>query len=342
MKQVYIPRRGGPEVLEVRESADPSPAKGQVRVRVRAAGLNFADTLMRMGLYPGAPKLPFVPGYEACGVVDAAGPEVTAWRPGDKVIVPTNFGGYSDTLIAGADQIFRLPDGKTFEQGAAFTVTYLTAYEALVEQGHLREGGRVLIHGAAGGVGVAAAQIAKLHKAFVFGTASKSKHDFCRKHGVDRPIDYRSEDFEAVIRKETRGGGVHCALDPIGGHNFRKSYRALAPTGKLLCYGFSAAAPGTSRRWLPLLWHYLRTPSFSPLALMGENKGVIGIHMGRLTGETALLSAAMQRLLGWWQEGRLDPVVGAAFPLERASQAHEYLQGRGSVGKVVLTVGSAA
>lgn len=342
MKQVVIARQGGPEVLEVRESEDPQPGRGQVRVRARAVGVNFADTLMRMGMYPGAPVVPFTPGYEACGVVDAVGPEVTAWRAGDKVIVPTNFGGYADTLIAPADQIFRLPDGKTFEQGAALTVNYLTAYEALVEQGHLREGGRVLVHGAAGGVGVAASQIAKIYKAFVFGTASKSKHDFCREHGVDRPIDYRSEDFETVIRKETNGGGVHCALDPIGGHSFRKSYRSLAPTGKLLCYGFSAAATGTKRNLLTLVWHYLRTPSFSPLALMGENRGVIGIHMGRLPGEKALLSAAMQELLRWWEQGKIAPVVGATFPLEHAGKAHEYIQGRGSVGKVVLTVSGAA
>jgi NADPH:quinone reductase-like Zn-dependent oxidoreductase len=339
MRQVVITRLGGPEVLQVRESPDPAPGRGQVRVRVRAAGVNFADTLMRMGLYPGAPKAPFTPGYEACGVVDETGPDADGWKPGDRVIVPTNFGGYADTLVVPAAQLFRLPEGKSFEEGAALTVNYLTAYEALVEQGHLRSRGRVLVHGAAGGVGVAAAQVAKVFGATVFGTASASKHDFCRKHGVDRPIDYRSEDFETVIRRETGGHGVHVALDPIGGHSFRKSYRCLAPTGKLICYGFSAAAPGTRRRWLSVLWHYLRTPSFSPLALMTENRGVVGLHLGRLTGEAELLGAAMKELLDWWQAGKLSPVVGATFPLELAAKAHEYLQGRGSVGKVVLTAG---
>lgn len=339
MKQAVITRLGGPDVLELRESPDPAPGRGQVRVRVRAVGVNFADTLMRMGLYPGAPKAPFTPGYEACGVVDALGPESGGWREGDRVIVPTNFGGYTDTLVAPAGQLFRLPEGRSFEEGAALTVNYLTAYEALVEQGHLRQGGRVLVHGAAGGVGVAAAQVAKIFGATVFGTASASKHDFCRKHGVDRPIDYRSEDFETVIRKETSGAGVHVALDPIGGHSFRKSYRSLAPTGKLVCYGFSAAAPGTHRRWLSVLWHYLRTPSFSPLALMTENRGVVGLHLGRLTGETELLSAAMKQLLAWWEQGKLAPVVGATFPLEHAGKAHEYLQSRGSIGKIVLTAG---
>jgi NADPH:quinone reductase-like Zn-dependent oxidoreductase len=338
VKKAVITALGGPDVLKIEESQDPQPGKGQVRVRVRAAGLNFADVLMRMGLYPGAPQAPFTPGYEACGVVDAVGPDVAAWRTGDKVIVPTNFGGYADTILAAQDHMFRLPEGKSFEAGAALTVNYLTAYCALIDQGNLRQGGSVLIHGAAGGVGVAASQIAKIRKAKVFGTASKGKHDFCRKHGVDRPIDYKSEDFEDIVLKETGGKGVHVVMDPIGGHNFRKSYRCLAKTGKLVCYGFSAAAPGTTRSWLSVLWHYLRTPSFSPLTLMTENRGVVGIHLGRMTDETEVLRAAMQELIAWWEQGKLDPQIGCAFPLDQAAKAHEYLQGRASVGKVVLTV----
>lgn len=337
MKRVAISRHGGSDALVVLDERAPEPGPGQVRVRVRAVGVNFADILMRMGLYPGAPALPFTPGYEACGEIEAAGPGVSQWKPGDRVIVPTNFGGYADRLVVAASQAFRLPDGKSFEAGAALTVNYLTAYEALVEQGHLRKGGRVLVHGAAGGVGIAAVQIAKIFGAKVFGTASAGKHAFLRELGVERPIDYRTEDFEEVIRRETDGKGVHVALDPIGGESFAKSYRSLAIGGKLICYGFSAAAPGKTRSWLSVAWQYLKTPRFSPLSLMPENRGVIGLHLGRMTGETELLSAAMTQLIQWWTEGRLDPVVGKTFPLEDAARAHDYIQARENVGKVVLT-----
>lgn len=340
MRSIYITRHGGPEVLELRSAPDPAPGAGQVRVRVKAAGVNFADIMMRMGLYPGAPKAPFVPGYEAAGVIDAVGPGLPrgiSLKEGDRVVVPCNYGGYADTLVAAATGVFPIPAGKSFEEAAALTVNYLTAYLALIEQGNLQEGRRVLIHGAAGGVGIAAAQISKIYGATVFGTASASKHDAARREGVDHPIDYRAEDFEAVIKKATGGRGVHIALDPIGGAHFAKSYRSLAVGGKLIVYGFSAAAPGRSRRALALLWHWLRTPSFSPFDMMTSNRGVIGLHLGRMTGETELLKAALIKLVGWWTEGRIRPVVGATFPIEEAAKAHAFIQDRGNTGKVVLT-----
>ncbi len=252
-------------------------------------------------------------------------------------MVPCNYGGYADTLLVKATDVFPIPAGKSFEEAAAMTVNYLTAYLALIEQGNLREGRRVLIHGAAGGVGIAAAQISKIYGAEVFGTASAAKHDAVRKEGVDHPIDYRNEDFEAVVKKVTGGRGVHVALDPIGGVNFAKSYRSLAVGGKLIVYGFSAAAPGKSRQLLSLAWHWLRTPSFSPFELMSSNRGVIGLHLGRMTGETEVLKAAPTTLVGWWTEGRIRPVVGASYPAEDAAKAHAFIQDRGNTGKVVLT-----
>jgi NADPH:quinone reductase-like Zn-dependent oxidoreductase len=340
MRSIYITRHGGPEVLELRTNPDPEPGAGQIRVRVKAAGINFADIMMRMGLYPGAPAAPFVPGYEAAGVVDALGPGMprgVALKEGDRVVVPCNYGGYTDTILAKATDVFPIPAGKSFEEAAALTVNYLTAYLALIEQGNLQEGRRVLIHGAAGGVGIAAAQISKIYGAEVFGTASKSKHDAVRKEGVDHPIDYRTEDFEAVVKKITGGRGVHVALDPIGGAHFAKSYRSLAVGGKLIVYGFSAGAPGKSRQVLSLLWHWLRTPSFSPFDMMTDNRGVIGLHLGRMTGETEIMKAALTKLVGWWTEGRIRPVVGASYPAEEAGKAHAFIQDRGNTGKVVLT-----
>lgn len=337
MQSVRISRFGGPETLELFESAAPRPGLGQVRVRVRAIGVNFADILMRMGLYPGAPALPFVPGYEAAGEIESAG-QGSRWKPGERVIVPTNYGGYSDTLLANDDEVFAIPNGRSFEAAAALTVNYLTAYEALIGQGGLREGQSVLIHGAAGGVGVAAAQLCRILRAKALGTCSASKHEFALSQGVTRCIDARAEDFEPIVRRETGGRGVDVALDPIGGDSFRKSYRCLAPGGKLILYGFSASAPGRRRSLPKVLWQYVRTPRFSSFDLMLDNRGVIGLHLGRLAGEKPRLASAMRQLVDWWEDDRISPVVGATFPLSAAAQAHAYIQNRESVGKVVLTI----
>ncbi len=338
MKSVYITANGGPEVLQLQERPDPEPGPGQVRVRVKAVGVNFADILMRMGLYPGAPAFPFVPGYEAAGIVDAAGEGVAHLREGDSVVVPTNFGGYTDTLVADAAQVFRLPKGKSLEAGAALAVNYMTAYLALVDQGNIRKGRKVLIHSVGGGVGIAAVQISKIYDAEIFGTASASKHDFLRKQGVHHCIDYRTQNFEKEVMKITRGGGVDIALDPVGGSSFSRSYRCLTKTGKLIIYGFSAASTGRTRKIINTAWQWLRTPSFSPFDLMMNNKGVIGLHLGRMTDKPEVYSEAMTQLVKWWEEGLIEPVVGATFPLELAGKAHEYIQSRQNIGKVVLTI----
>lgn len=338
MKSVYITRKGGPEVLEVRESRDPEPGKGEIRVRIRAIGVNFADIMMRMGLYPGAPNPPFVPGYEAAGVVDRVGAGVTDYKKGQSVVVPTELGGYSDTLIANACDVFPLPDGKSFLAGAALTVNYLTAYEALVHQGNLQKGQRVLIHAAAGGVGIAAIQIAKILQAEIYGTSSAPKHEYLKRLGVKHCIDYRKDNFETKVRELTKGEGVHLVLDAVGGGSFRRSYKSLTPTGKLIIYGFSAAVSGPTHGFFKPLWHYLNTPSFSPLDLMQENKGVIGIHLGKLSKQKELLASHLRTILGWWSQGKIEPIVGTTFPLEMASRAHEYIQDRRNVGKVILTV----
>ncbi len=338
MRSVWISRQGGPEVLQVRESPDPEPGPGQVRIRVKAAGINFADLLMRQGLYPGAPKVPFVPGYEAAGVIDRLGSPADGRREGERVVVPSNFGGYSDTLVARADEVLPIPEGKSFESAAALTVNYLTAYEAMVNLGHIKKGQSMLVHGAAGGVGTAAAQIARIFDVEVFGTASPSKHGYLKRLGVAHCIDYNTEDFEAVVRKQTRRRGVDLVLDPIGGYSFRKSYRSLAPGGKLILYGFSAAEAGGRRSLLKVAWQAFRTPRFSSFDLMMENRGVIGLHLGRMTGEKARLLAGMTQLVAWWREGRIEPQVGKAFPFTEAAEAHRYIHDRKSTGKVVLTM----
>ncbi len=336
MRQVWIPRTGGPEVLEVREAPDPEPGPGEVRIRVAAAGVNFADVLARMGLYPDAPKLPAVVGYEVAGTVDRVGPGVTTLREGDRVGALTRFGGYSSAVVVPAAQAFPLPDELSFRKAAAIPVNYLTAWLMLVWLGCVREGDRVLVHAAAGGVGQAAVQICRWRGAEVIGTASASKHERLREVGVAHCIDYRTQDFEAEVRRITGGKGVQIALDAVGGDSFRRSYRSLAPLGRLYVFGVSAMAPGKRRSVLAAARGLLSMPRFHPFPLMNGNRGVHGVNLGHLWSEGALLARIMGEVLARVADGTFDPVVDRAFPLERAAEAHAWLQERRNFGKVLL------
>src|SRR5580704_13936184 len=189
MRQIWITKAGPPEVLKVREAPDPEAGEGSVRVRVRAVGINFADLMARVGLYPDAPKIPCVVGYEVSGTVDQVGRGVTGLHEGDRVFAMPKFGGYTDTLVVPRSSVFKMPEKMTFEEAAALPVVYLTAHHAMLFTGNLREGSSVLIHSAAGGVGVAAVQLARSRQCVIFGTASPGKHDFLRELGVQHPID---------------------------------------------------------------------------------------------------------------------------------------------------------
>ena len=338
MRQVVIPRYGPPEVLEVRESKDPEPRPGEVRVRVGAAGINFADIAARMGLYPDAPPLPMIMGYEAAGRIDAlGGGDTRGLSVGDDVIAMTRFGGYSDVVVAPAATVLKRPAGMTVEEGAALPVTYLTAWHAMVVMGNLRKGERVLIHSAGGGVGTAAIQIAKIIGAETFGTASAGKHAELKKLGLDHAIDYTKDDFEPAVRDLTGGKGVHLVLDPVGGKSWRKGYRLLAPTGRLCVFGYSEMSSGrTTRSLLKVLKELATVPKWGPLDLMNRNAGVFGVNMGHLWGETELLMGELTAILGHYEAGRIKPVVDRAFPFAEAAQAHAFIQARKNLGKVLL------
>jgi NADPH:quinone reductase-like Zn-dependent oxidoreductase len=337
MRQVEIPRYGAPDVLTVVERPDPVPAEGQVRVAVRAAGLNFADLLARMGLYQDAPKPPMVVGYEVAGVVDAVGPGVDAARVGQRVLALTRFGGHSSAVVVPAEQAVALPERLSFEQGAALPVAYLTAHHMLVYLGNLHAGERVLVHSAGGAVGIAALQIAKARGAEVFGTASAGKHARLRELGYDHLIDYRTADFEAEVKRLTGGQGVHVILDAVGGASFGKSYRSLARTGRLFCFGISALAPDQKRSWFAAARGFLAMPWFHPGRLMLDNKSVAGVNLGHLWSEPAVMQGQLAELLRLVEAGTLEPLVDGAYPFDRAADAHRRMQERGNLGKVVLT-----
>jgi NADPH:quinone reductase-like Zn-dependent oxidoreductase len=338
MKQIWVTHAGSPDVLALRDAPEPIPGPGEVSIAVEAIGVNFADVMSRTGLYPDAPRPPFVPGYEIAGRVKTVGGGVTAYLPGDSVMALTRFGGYSEVVCVPAAQVIPQPPNLTVEQAAGLLVAGFTAEIALVELARVRAGDHVLIQSAAGGVGLMAVDIARLHGATIYGTASASKHDFLCGRGVAHPLDYR--DFERAIKRLTNGRGVDVALDSIGGRSWLKSYRALAPLGRLVIHGVGSLLPG-SRRSVPALLRFaLGVPwlAFNPVALANANRGVMGVNLGRLWDQIALFQAAADRLLAWVKTGDLSVHVDRVFPLADAAEAHRYLQDRRSVGKVILRV----
>ncbi|HYB27818.1 MAG TPA: medium chain dehydrogenase/reductase family protein [Solirubrobacteraceae bacterium] len=341
MRAVVITKRGGPEVLQVQERPDPPVGPGEVRIAVKAAGINFADTLARTGLYRDSPPVPCVIGYEVAGEVESVGDGVESVKPGDRVLAGTRFNGQAELVTVREDMVYELPDHLSFEEGAAFPVNYATAQAGLVLMGGLKAGERVLIHAAAGGVGISATQIAKRIGAEVYGTASASKHDAIREQGVDHAIDYRNQDFAEEVRRLTRGEGIDVAFDALGPSSFRKDYQLLRPGGRLIMYGASEVQTG-ERRSVPVALRTLAKSPFSSmpwwkgLGVMNENKGVFGLNLLSWWDAEGSLDRVIAPLLSGLQEGKLKPVVAAVFSFDQAPDAHRFIAERRNVGKVIL------
>ncbi|HEY7453133.1 MAG TPA: medium chain dehydrogenase/reductase family protein [Thermoleophilaceae bacterium] len=339
MKALVVTEHGPPDVLRVQERPDPEPGPGEVRIRVRAAGVNFADLLGRVGLYPDAPKPPCVVGYEVAGDVDLLGEGVEGLEVGQRVMGACRFGGYAQLAVTQANAIVPLPDGWSYSEGAAMPVTYATAYAGLVRYGALREGERVLIQAAAGGVGIAATQIAKLLGAEVYGTASPAKHDAIRELGVDHPVDYRTHDVVDEVRRIAgEKHPIDLALDAVGGRSFRQSFALLRAGGRLVCFGASEVQAGERRSPLRALRVLAQMPRFNPVKLMSQSKSVIGLNMLTLWDEKQALDELIQPLRAWIDEGSIRPVVAQEFRLDDGAAAHRYMHERSNVGKVVLTL----
>jgi len=338
MRQVWITKAGAPEVLEVREAPDPVPGPGEVLIEVRSAGINFADIMARMGMYQDAPPLPCVVGYEAAGSVKAVGDHVSGLSPGSDVITMTRFNGYSSHLVVRENQVFPLPEHWSYHEGAGFPVNYLTAYQMLVVMGSIREGNSVLIHGAGGGVGTAASQIAGLYHATVYGTGSRWKHQYMEENGIDHPIDYHTTDFVEEIKQLTDGRGVDIILDSLGGKHWKRSYKTLRATGRLVLFGASSLAPGKKRSLIRALKTLIQMPhmTFHPLKLIDANKAIVGVNIGHLWHEADMVRGWMKRLLDWGEKGMLKPQIDTVFSFDRAAEAHHYIQDRKNKGKVCL------
>jgi NADPH:quinone reductase-like Zn-dependent oxidoreductase len=336
VRALVLEKTGPPDTaMTVKDWPEPAPGPGQILVDARAAGINFADLLARVGLYPDAPKTPCVMGYEVSGTVSALGSGVEGYAVGDRVVAATHFGGFAERAVADVANVFRLPESWSFEQGAAVPVNYGTAFAALVKFANVRKGETVLVHMAAGGVGIAALQILRSLGAEAIGTASASKHDAIRAQGAAHAIDYRDQDVADEVKRITGGRGVDVVMDALG--EFRQSYKLLRAGGRLVIYGASNIASGDRRNLVKAVREVARMPRFNPLRMMSQSKTVIGLNLLTLWDDRGSLEEVTTPLVELMNKGAIEPVVAEAFPFDRAADAHRFIQDRKNIGKVVLT-----
>ena len=324
MRAVVLTKHGDFGVLQVQERPSPTLGPGQVRVKVHAAGVNFADTMARVGLYPDAPKPPCVVGYEVAGEI------IEGDNTGARVLAGTRFGGYAEEVVVDVRDTFALPDHLSYEQGAAIPVNYATAYAGLMRYGNLQPGEKVLLHAAAGGVGIAATQLAKHAGAEVWGTASPAKHDAIRGFGVDHAVDYTQSGWERSVPQ------VDLIMDAIGGPSFKTSYKLLNPGGRLIAFGASSVMSGEKRDLIAAAKSALRMPRFNLIKQMTESKAVIGLNALTLWDHAGTLEPWMTPLRELVDNGVIKPVVSDAVPFDNAGEAHRIIAERRNIGKVVL------
>ncbi|MCS6985850.1 MAG: NADPH:quinone oxidoreductase family protein [Sphingomonadaceae bacterium] len=322
MKAILCVEHGEPEKLAWTEVPDPEPGPGQVRIAVRAAGVNFPETLIIRNLYQFKPPLPFVPGGEAAGIVEAVGEGVTRVAPGQAVIAMTGTGAFAEKLLAHEHQLVPLPDGVPFDLAAGFVMTYGTSHHALRQRAALRPGETLLVLGAAGGVGLAAVEIGALLGARVIAAASSAeKLELARQHGAAFTLNYETDDLKERVKELTGGQGADVVYDPVGGRFAEPAFRSIAWNGRYLVVGFAAGD-------IP------RLPLNLPLI---KGAAIVGVFWGAfIQREPDVHAANMEELLGWWREGRLRPHVGARLPLREGAKAIRLLMDRQAMGKVIL------
>jgi len=339
MRQIVNIANGDYEVLEIQTTSDLMPGANELVISVKASGLNFADILARKGQYPDGPPKPCVMGYEIAGIVRSVGDKVDSDWIGKEVIAFTRFGGQAEQVTVSPSQVFNKPESLTFEKAAVIPVNYITAYLLLVVMGSLQPNESVLIHNAGGGVGIAALDIAKHIGAQTFGTASSRKHEFLDERGLDYAIDYRNKDWYEELMKLTNGRGVELITDPLGGKEWRRSYKALRATGRLGMFGISSASEGTKGGFRGM-WNMLKTvlqmPFYHPLPLLNKNRGVFGVNLGHLWHEPEKARIWMKRLLVGAEEGWIHPHVDRTFSFDEIADAHRYIENRKNIGKVIL------
>ncbi|KAL3967779.1 P-type Cu+ transporter [Sarotherodon galilaeus] len=321
--------------LQVKTMAKPKLKAGEVLVRVKACGLNFAELLGRQGLYELLPSPPVTMGMEGSGVIEAVGEDVNDRKVGDRVIALARSGMWQEVVVVSADRTFLMPEEMSFEEGAALTINYMTAYMMLFEMANLRPGKSVLIHMAAGGVGIAATQLCQtVQDVTVFGTASASKHETITQGGVTHPIDYRTKDYVEEIRKISPKG-VDIVLDPLGGSDTQKGYSLLKPLGMIIVFGAANCVTGQRKNLLAMAKTWYNQLSLNTMKLMQSNKAVSGFHLGYITDEQ-LFGRTMSTLLELYKQGKIKPRIDSSYHFEEVTEAMKRMHERQNIGKVIL------
>ena len=334
MKAIQLVKYGKADAaFQITEIPAPAAREGEVLIRVKTFGLNFADVMSRLHLYREAPSLPFVPGYEVVGTVEEC--PSGRFRKGDPVVAFTRFGGYAEMAITNERAVAVIPETMDRGEAAALATQYCTAYHAACDMANLREGETVLIHAAAGGVGIALTQLARLRGCMVAGTAgSDEKIAFLKEHGVDHAVNYRKEDFEKKI-PELLGGQPDVIFDPVGGKNFKKGRKILNVGGRIVTYGASDQL--NHKGPFAILNLILGFGFIHPIGLIMNNRGVLGVNMLKIADhKPEVLQHALQEVVRLTAEGKLKPVVGKEYPAEEIAEAHAFFESRRSIGKIVL------
>ncbi|MDE3137702.1 MAG: zinc-binding dehydrogenase [Acidobacteriota bacterium] len=332
-RRIVVNRSGGPEVLEVAQEELREPGPGEVRVRVIAAGVAFADILMREGAYPGGPAPPFTPGYDLIGVVDAVGEGVSSVRPGQMVTALTVFGCYTEVAYLPETELVVVPEGLDAIEALALVLNYVSAWQILHRVARVRRGERVLVHSAAGGFGTAALELSRMAGLVTFGTASAGKLHLVQELGAV-PIDYRKEDFLARIRDE---GGVDVVLDGIGGAVSVRSYRALRRGGRLVIFGLQSAVVGGRRSLSQLLRFYTSSAALLLARLLPDGRRALPYRVAVLKRRHPdWFREDLEKLFGLLAANEIRPVIAERIPLMEARRAHELLVSGSVSGKIVL------
>lgn len=338
MKQIWITRKGPPEVLQIKDCADPTPGPNEVMILVRASGINFSDILARRGRYPEAPSPPVVVGYEVSGTVEAIGSSVSQFKIGQKVLAPVFFGGYSTRCNVPEEQVFLLPEGMSFSQGAALPVNYLTAYGTAVKMAKLKKGDRVLIYSAGGGVGLALQDLCRWIGVESVGVASLFKHATLKDLGFDTLIDPNHPEFESELSRNSGSRGFDAIFDSRGGQSWESGLNLLAPFGKMIAFGFSscldeittgvpAFIPGENSVWYGV----------DLFKLAQANLSVGGFNLATLWKRSfSEIGIWMEEILNLYRQGHITVNVDREFSFEKAIEAHRYIEERKNIGKVVL------
>ena len=332
-KQVLLTRVGGPEVLEVVERGVPEPGPGGVRVKVLASGVAFADVLMRHGKYPGVPKPPFTPGYDVVGEVEELGGGVSGIEVGTRVAALTQIGGNAQNVVVPAEDLVPVPDGVDAAEAASLTLNYVTAYQMLYRVAKTQPGERVLVHGAAGGVGTAMLQLGRLRGLQMYGTASAGKHGLVSELGAT-PIDYKTEDFVQRTMSLT-GDGVDAVFDPIGGGHLARSWRTLRRGGRLVGYGAASTIEAGGLATAGILAGTLGRIALWNALPNGKKAGFYVI-LGFKKKHPEAFKEDLSLLLGLLAEEKIRPVIAERLPLESVARAHGLMENAGVRGKILL------